>query len=111
MSQYYCQIDKGFRVSKNCFKPMPEIESRVMHFKFKADAKIDVNEYVNFLQKAFSQRRKKLRNNLMRELDIDSDRLDPIFKEMNISENIRAENLTPQQFEQLILRVLRELRG
>jgi 16S rRNA (adenine1518-N6/adenine1519-N6)-dimethyltransferase len=105
MSQYYCEIDKGFRVSKNCFKPMPEIESRVMHFKFKPDVKIEVNDYVSFLQKAFSQRRKKLRNNLMRELDVDSDRLDPIFKEMKIPENVRAENLTPLQFEELIKRL------
>jgi 16S rRNA (adenine1518-N6/adenine1519-N6)-dimethyltransferase len=102
MSQYYCEIDKGFRVSKNCFKPMPEIESRVMHFKFKAKVKIEVNEYVSLLQKAFSQRRKKLRNNLLRELQIDADRLDSIFRKMNISENVRAENLTPQQFEELI---------
>lgn len=107
MSQYYCEIDKGFRVSKHCFKPMPEIESRVMHFKFKPDVKIEVNDYVSLLQKAFSQRRKKLRNNLMRELDLDSGRVDSIFKEMNIPENIRAENLTPLQFEELILRALR----
>lgn len=106
MSQYYCDIDKGFRVSKNCFKPMPEIESRVMHFKFNSDVKIEVNEYISLLQKAFSQRRKKLRNNLMRELDMDSDRVNAIFKEMNIAENVRAENLTPHQFEQLILRVV-----
>jgi 16S rRNA (adenine1518-N6/adenine1519-N6)-dimethyltransferase len=102
ISQYYCEIDKGFRVSKNCFKPMPEIESRVMHFKFKPDVKIEVNDYVSLLQKAFSQRRKKLRNNLMRELGLDSERLDVIFKEMNIPENVRAENLTPLQFEELI---------
>jgi 16S rRNA (adenine1518-N6/adenine1519-N6)-dimethyltransferase len=102
MSQYYCDIDKGFRVSKNCFKPTPEIESRVMHFMFRPDVKIEVNEYVSFVQKAFSQRRKKLRNNLIRELDINADRLDAIFKEMNIGENVRAENLTPLQFEQLI---------
>jgi 16S rRNA (adenine1518-N6/adenine1519-N6)-dimethyltransferase len=107
MSQYYCEIDKGFRVSKNCFKPMPEIESRVMHFRFRPDVKIEVNDYVSVLQKAFSQRRKKLRNNLMRELNLDADRLDPIFKEMNILENVRAENLTPLQFEELILRALR----
>lgn len=107
MSQYYCEIDKGFRVSRNCFRPMPEIESRVMHFKFKPDVKIAVDQYVSFLQKAFSQRRKKLRNNLMRELNLDSDRLDQIFGEMSIPENVRAENLNPLQFEELILRVFR----
>ena len=106
MSQYYCEIDKGFRVSRNCFKPMPEIESRVMHFKFKPDVKIGVDQYISVLQKAFSQRRKKLRNNLMRELNLDSNRLDRIFLEMGIPENVRAENLNPLQFEELILRVL-----
>jgi 16S rRNA (adenine1518-N6/adenine1519-N6)-dimethyltransferase len=105
MSQYYCEINKGFRVSKNCFKPMPEIESRVMNFRFKPDVKIDVGEYISFLQKAFSQRRKKLRNNLLRELNLDSNRLDQIFLEMSIPENIRAENLTPLQFEQLIYHI------
>jgi 16S rRNA (adenine1518-N6/adenine1519-N6)-dimethyltransferase len=103
MSQYYCEIDKGFRVSRNCFKPMPEVESRVMQFRFKSDVKIEANEYISFLQKAFSQRRKKLRNNLIRELDLDSDRLDSIFKEMNIAEGVRAENLTPGLFEELIM--------
>jgi 16S rRNA (adenine1518-N6/adenine1519-N6)-dimethyltransferase len=107
MSQYFCEIDKGFRVSRNCFKPMPEIESRVMHFKFKPDVKIEDQQYIGFLQKAFSQRRKKLRNNLMRELNLDSDRLDQIFREMSIPENVRAENLNPLQFEELILHVLR----
>jgi len=104
MSQYYCEIDKGFRVSRNCFKPMPEIESRVMNFRFKPDVKIDVGEYISLLQKAFSQRRKKLRNNLMRELNLDSDRVDQIYREMNIPENVRAENLNPLQFEELINR-------
>ncbi len=105
ISQYYCEIDKGFRVSKNCFKPMPEIESRVMNFRFNPDVKIDVGEYVSLLQKAFSQRRKKLRNNLMRELNLEGDRVDQIFREMSIEENVRAENLNPLQFEELILRV------
>jgi 16S rRNA (adenine1518-N6/adenine1519-N6)-dimethyltransferase len=102
LSQYFCEIDKGFRVSRNCFRPMPEIESRVLHFRFNPDVKISVDKYVNFLQKAFSQRRKKLRNNLLRELNIEAEQLDQIFKERNIAENVRAENLTPLQFEQLI---------
>jgi 16S rRNA (adenine1518-N6/adenine1519-N6)-dimethyltransferase len=102
MSQYFCNIHKGFRVSRSCFRPMPEIESRVLHFKFNLEVKIAVDEYIGFLQKAFSQRRKKLRNNLLRELKIDAERLDRIFSEMNIEENVRAENLTPAQYEELI---------
>lgn len=104
MSQYFCEIEKGFRVSRNCFRPMPDVDSRVLHFKFKRDLRIDYDEFVGFLQKAFSQRRKKLRNNLLRELNIEAQRLDLIFREMQIPENVRAENLTPLQFERLILK-------
>jgi 16S rRNA (adenine1518-N6/adenine1519-N6)-dimethyltransferase len=101
LSQYFCSIDKGFKVSKNSFRPVPEIDSRVLHFRFREDATVGFDEYLSLLQKAFSQRRKKLRNNLIRELKIDPDRVDAIFRELGISENVRAENLTPKQFEEL----------
>ena len=42
---------------------------------------------------------------LMRELNIEPARLDDIFKDLNIPENARAENLTPKQFEQLATRL------
>ncbi|HSE42689.1 MAG TPA: 16S rRNA (adenine(1518)-N(6)/adenine(1519)-N(6))-dimethyltransferase RsmA [Acidobacteriota bacterium] len=105
VSQYFCEIGKGFKVSKRSFQPMPEIDSRVLHFRFRTDTKAGVDEYINLLQKAFSQRRKKLRNNLMRELNIEPDRLDAIFADLNIPENVRAENLTPKQFEALAIRL------
>jgi 16S rRNA (adenine1518-N6/adenine1519-N6)-dimethyltransferase len=103
LSQYYCEIDKGFKVSKRSFQPMPEIDSRVLRFKFRTDTTVGVDEYINLLQKAFSQRRKKLRNNLMRELKMEATQIDGIFNELNIPENARAENLTPKQFEELAM--------
>jgi 16S rRNA (adenine1518-N6/adenine1519-N6)-dimethyltransferase len=100
--QYYCDIEKGFRVSRNCFKPRPEIESRVLHFIFRSGSLLEYNEYIDFLGMAFSQRRKKLRNNLLRSLSISPDLLDATFHKMQIPENARAENLSAFQYEQLI---------
>jgi 16S rRNA (adenine1518-N6/adenine1519-N6)-dimethyltransferase len=103
VSQYYCHIKKGFRISRNCFKPKPEIESRVLHFTFRPESQIPFPDYMGFLIHAFSQRRKKLRNNLLRTLAVSVDVLDSIFKKMGIPENTRAENLSASQYEQLIL--------
>lgn len=102
LAQYYCEIEKGFRISRNCFKPKPEIESRVLHFTFRSGRLLPFNEYMDFLAAAFSQRRKKLRNNLLRTMSILPDSLDAIFKKMKIDENARAENLSAPQYEQLI---------
>jgi len=102
VAQYYCNILKGFKIHKNCFVPRPEIESRILRFEFRSEGTLDFEELTDFLSKAFSQRRKKLRNNLLRTLAIDAARLDAIFQELGLHENIRAENLSPVQYEKLI---------
>jgi 16S rRNA (adenine1518-N6/adenine1519-N6)-dimethyltransferase len=103
LSQYYCEIDRGFRITRNCFVPRPDVDSRILKFRIQTGWKLEFSVYHDFLVKAFSQRRKKLRNNLLRTLEITPERLDSIFAEMGIGENDRAENLTPSQYERLIL--------
>lgn len=104
IAQYYCKIQRGFKIHKNCFVPRPEIESRILRFEFAPDASLDFDELSGFLAKSFSQRRKKLRNNLLRSLSLDATKLDSIFSELGLHENVRAENLSPSQYEQLIQR-------
>jgi 16S rRNA (adenine1518-N6/adenine1519-N6)-dimethyltransferase len=103
LAQYYCNIERGFPISRNSFVPKPEIQSRVLHFTIRTASRIEFSDYMEFLRKAFSQKRKKLRNNLMRTLQVESHLLDSIFRELKIPENVRAENLTPTQYERLIL--------
>jgi len=62
-------------------------------------------ELTDFLSKAFGQRRKKLRNNLLRTFPIRSDLLDALFQKLGLSENVRAENLSPAQYEEMIKRI------
>lgn len=103
LAQYFCSIEAGFRISRNSFFPRPQIDSRVLRFQFRNDLPLSFEEFSAFLAKAFSQRRKKLRNNLIRELNIQPERLDRVFQTLGISESARAENLSPTQFESLIL--------
>ena len=107
IAQYYCRIEKGFKIHKNCFVPRPEIESRILRFQFARDAVLSYEDLTDFLSKAVSQRRKKLRNNLLRTLSIDPERLDAIFRDLGLAENIRAENLSPKQYEELVVRTSR----
>lgn len=104
-AQYYCTIESGFRISRNSFFPRPQIESRVLRFHFRPDLPVSFDEYTTFLGHAFSQRRKKLRNNLLRTLNVEAERLDAVFRHLGIEESVRAENLTPAQFEALILQL------
>lgn len=105
VAQYYCRIDSGFRVSHNCFFPKPQVESRVLRFEFARDLPVAFDEFTKFVGLSFSQRRKKLRNNLLRGLQVDAPRLDRVFEELGISETARAENLTAAQYEKLILQL------
>ncbi len=105
IAQYYCEIRKGFKINKNCFVPRPEIESRILRFDFRANAPIEFEEFTSFLTKAFSQRRKKLRNNLMRTLEISAESMDRILAKLQLTPDVRAENLSPAQYEQMILEI------
>jgi 16S rRNA (adenine1518-N6/adenine1519-N6)-dimethyltransferase len=103
VSQYFCVIELGFRISRNCFYPKPQVESRVLRFGFKSDLPLSFEEYTTFVGHAFSQRRKMLRNNLMRTIHREADQIDRAFEYIGIDPAARAENLTPSQFEALIL--------
>jgi 16S rRNA (adenine1518-N6/adenine1519-N6)-dimethyltransferase len=106
LAQYYCTIQRGFRISRNSFSPKPDIESRLIRLVPRAGKRLAYEEYAAFLSDAFSQRRKKLRNNLLRTAKIAADRLDLIFAELQIAADARAENLSADQFEALYLRLM-----
>ena len=63
----FYKVDTGFQVSKNCFRPIPRVESIVLSFTRKKNFLIDRNkvlEFIKFKQILFSQKRKTLNNTL-----------------------------------------------
>ena len=66
----FYEINNSFNVSKNCFRPIPKIDSTVLSFKRKKNIllkKIEINEFIKFKRNLFSHKRKTL-NNLLKEL-------------------------------------------
>ena len=96
----FYEINNSFNVGKKCFRPVPKIDSTVLSFKRKKNIllkKIEVNEFIKFKRKLFSNKRKTLNNSLkdynfnkekfdlkLRIEEINLQQLLKIFKEINL---------------------------
>ena len=61
----FYEINYNFNISKNCFRPIPKIDSSVLFFSKKKDAflkKNEIDRYIEFKRSLFSFKRKKLGN-------------------------------------------------
>ena len=64
MCQAYYYVKIEFTVSRNVFQPKPDVDSAVLSFYPKEIDLLDPNLFSAFIKQSFSQRRKKLKNNL-----------------------------------------------
>jgi 16S rRNA (adenine1518-N6/adenine1519-N6)-dimethyltransferase len=82
------RMKKLFKVSKGAFRPPPKVESAVVRLE-PLSRILEIDEQL--LRRAFSARRKKLRNALP-EID---------FAALGIDSNLRPENLSPEDYARL----------
>ena len=92
MCQVYCEVKIEFIVSKNVFQPKPEVDSAVLTYFPKEKELPEFNNFSNLIKQAFSQRRKKLKNNLP-----EAYKLGKIEKWANN----RPEEISPDEFIQI----------
>ena len=103
ISQLQCEVIKLFDLPPTCFVPAPKIWSSVLLFKPKAEAySKEVLDKVEMLTGlSFGQRRKMIRQSLKSVKGIFE-----IFEELNINPELRAENLTPEQYLDIAKRLI-----
>ncbi|WP_392564458.1 16S rRNA (adenine(1518)-N(6)/adenine(1519)-N(6))-dimethyltransferase RsmA [Orbus wheelerorum] len=98
MAQYYCQIIPVLEVPPSAFKPSPKVDSAVVKLIPHQTIPYPVND-INFLSRitaaAFNQRRKTIRNSLGQLFTAEQ------LANLNINLDLRAENLTLQQYCEL----------
>ena len=83
-------------VSKNCFEPIPRVDSIVIKLKKHNKYYVkDENKFYNFVQDSFKQKRKNLKNNLR---GYDLIKLEKILNGMGKNLTIRAESLSIDDF-------------
>ena len=97
--QYNFDIEKICLVSKNCFIPVPKVDSMVI--KLKNNKKTGIKNEKNFyklVKDAFKQKRKNLRNNLK---NYNLDNIEKILNSFNKDLTYRAEEITLDEFMEI----------
>ena len=81
----FYDVKLRFNVSKNCFRPIPKVNSSILTFERKEKfllKEIEIDNYIRFKRKLFSHKRKSLKN-LLKDYNIKGD----------FDLNLRAEKL------------------
>lgn len=116
---YFADTEMIMIVSKDCFFPKPKVDSAVVHFKKHLAAstspvgastasphtdelrKPDHDQLFKLIKASFAQRRKKLLNSLTN-AGYDKDTIAKAFSELGFEENVRAENLSLNDYKHLL---------
>ena len=95
--QYLYDVKLEMNVSKNVFYPQPNVDSAIISFTPKTQRNREFeNKFFALVKNCFRMRRKTLNNNLK---DIfDAETIDRIYLEMKLDRNIRAEQLSLQDY-------------
>jgi 16S rRNA (adenine1518-N6/adenine1519-N6)-dimethyltransferase len=74
----FFEFNDNFKVVKNCFRPIPKIDSTVLSFKKRKEILLErneVNEFIKFKRNLFSHKRKTL-NKLLKNYNFSKDKFD-----------------------------------
>jgi 16S rRNA (adenine1518-N6/adenine1519-N6)-dimethyltransferase len=92
----------GFHsVARTCFRPPPNVDSALVSFRRKRDWDAELAAVRRLAQAAFAHRRKTLANSLELAGLADRERTAGPLDELGRQANVRAEELTPDEFLRL----------
>lgn len=102
---YYCETEKIREVENTCFIPAPEVTSEVIKLKLRKEPGVQVKDkkvMFHIIKSAFMQRRKTLLNALTN-VKVFKNKEEGIetLKKFNLREDVRAENLSLEDFAKL----------
>lgn len=103
MVQHLAEVRFGFKVSRKCFRPVPNVDSGVVRLDIREgqpEKPEDLAHFQRTVRAAFGQRRKTLLN-AFRAATISDECLQQVQQETGISLARRAETLSIEEFEHL----------
>ena len=107
---YYCESEKVMEVQNNSFIPEPDVTSEVIKLKLRKKTVVELeNPKVMFMiiKSAFMQRRKTLLNALTNTQVFASKQEGlKILRKLNLDENVRAENLSIEDYAKIAKEIL-----
>ncbi|SES23083.1 16S rRNA (adenine1518-N6/adenine1519-N6)-dimethyltransferase [Gracilibacillus ureilyticus] len=104
--QYYTNASIGMIVPKTVFNPQPRVDSAVLHLSMREQPPVELNDedfFFDLVQASFQQRRKTLRNNLIRHFTgiLTKEEIEQGFELSEIDGTRRAESLSMEEFARL----------
>ncbi len=103
MIQHLADVKFGFKVSRQCFRPVPDVDSGVVRLDIRQDQQAKSDDLAHFqriVRAAFGQRRKTLLN-AFRSVGMSDEYLRQIQQDTGLSLARRAETLSVQEFRLL----------
>ena len=98
---FYSKPEMLFTVSAGSFMPAPKVNSAVIRLDVFKEPLIEVKDRQKFfriVKSAFGQRRKTIVNSLSSGMQMEKSQITQILEKCNIAVNLRAENLTMEDF-------------
>ena len=109
MIYYYADSKISLNVSKNCFLPVPEVDSAVITLNFLNEPRVKINnekEFFKLIQTAFSQKRKTLVNSLLNNNIFSSrEEAENAIISIGLDIKVRPENLSIYDFANLYKKI------
>ena len=99
LSQWKSIVRKELALPPGAFTPAPKVHSAVLSFSPKSQDSIDFNRFNHLLTVAFSNRRKQVLKLINKEFNFDCSR---IFEQIGIKNTARAEEISVQNFIQIM---------
>ncbi len=107
--QYFGQPDIVLTVPAEAFDPVPQVDSAVLHVSdiksYGGCTPESTKAFFRVLRAGFSAKRKKVVSNLSNSLGIPKEQLQKFFTELNIVHEARAQEMSMQQWKDLIKRL------
>ena len=103
LCKLFGNAEKVLKVPREKFYPVPKVDSAVIKIEKTSGEILDkklYEEFVTFIKRAFSMRRKKLSTNLSSE-KLSKEELEKIFAKLNLKPDVRAEELSLDEFKLL----------
>lgn len=110
--QFKTESKIAIKVPKTVFVPAPNVDSAVVYMKVKdiiEPTPADLEVFFKLVRVSFTQRRKTLVNNLSKGFNLSKDIIKEHLVECAIGENVRAEELTVEDFIELSNKFNREI--
>ncbi|QQY79886.1 dimethyladenosine transferase [Keratinibaculum paraultunense] len=96
---FYTYPEIKMDVPKTVFMPQPKVDSVVIKLNMKEELpKVDRKVFFKVVRSAFGKRRKTILNALSSGLGVEKETIREVLESLNISTNIRAENLKIEDF-------------